>query len=74
MPLTMTEPRPVRLPDPPLPITPQAQPEADPAPVAAGLAVERVDTSFLETLIGYNARRAALTARQTLLAALKKIL
>ncbi len=61
MPLTMTEPRPVRLPDPPLPMTPQAQPEADPAPVAAGLAVERVDTSFLETLIGYNARRAALT-------------
>lgn len=31
------------------------------APVAPGESVDRVDTSFLETLIGYNARRAALT-------------
>lgn len=54
---TMTEPRPIRHSSPPLPIAPQ--PGADPAPV--GLAVERADTSFLEALIGYNARRAALT-------------
>ncbi|MDD2727955.1 MarR family winged helix-turn-helix transcriptional regulator [Malikia sp.] len=59
MPQTMTEPSPVRHPTPPPPMLPQ--PEADPGPVAAGLAVERVDTSFLEALIGYNARRAALT-------------
>ncbi len=63
MPLTMTEPRPVRLPDPPPQIPLES--EADPVPVAAGLAVERVDTSFLETLIGYNARRAALTVIAT---------
>ena len=31
-----------------------------PSPKAAAPAVEEVDTSFLETLIGYNARRAAL--------------
>jgi DNA-binding MarR family transcriptional regulator len=31
-----------------------------PHPTAAAPAVEAVDTSFLETLIGYNARRAAL--------------
>lgn len=30
------------------------------APTSAPTAVEEVDTSFLETLIGYNARRAAL--------------
>lgn len=30
------------------------------APVPPGESVDRVDTSFLETLIGYNARRAAL--------------
>lgn len=63
MPLTMTEPRPVCLPDPPPQIPLES--EADPVPVAAGLAVERVDTSFLETLIGYNARRAALTVIAT---------
>lgn len=55
----MTEPSPVRQPDLPPPMP--ARPEANPGPVATGLAVERVDTSFLETLIGYNARRAALT-------------
>ena len=54
---TMTESRPVRHSSPALPVAPQ--PGADPAPV--GLAVERVDTSFLEALIGYNARRTALT-------------
>lgn len=52
----MTEPSPVRHSSPPPPTAPQ--PGADPVP--AGLAVERVDTSFLEALIGYNARRAAL--------------
>ncbi len=31
------------------------------APVAPGAAVDRVDPSFLETLMGYNARRASLT-------------
>lgn len=59
----MTEPSPVHQPDPSPPMPPQ--PEAEPGPATAGLAVERVDTSFLETLIGYNARRAALTVIST---------
>jgi DNA-binding MarR family transcriptional regulator len=33
-----------------------------PRSVAAAPAVQEVDTSFLETLVGYNARRAALAA------------
>lgn len=41
--------------------TPVRQPaRAAKAPVQAGEAADRMDTSFLETLIGYNARRAAL--------------
>ncbi len=39
----------------------QAQAAIATATEAAEPAVERVDTSFLEALIGYNARRAALT-------------
>ena len=31
------------------------------SPAAPGAAVDQVDTSFLETLMGYNARRASLT-------------
>lgn len=37
-----------------------AWPQSDSVPAVQAQAVERVDTSFLEALVGYNARRAAL--------------
>lgn len=37
------------------------QPVAIKAPATQDVSIDQVDTSFLETLIGYNARRAALT-------------
>ena len=44
---------------------PSSAPASDPLPavpvVDPAAAVDRVDTSYLETLVGYNARRAALT-------------
>lgn len=42
-------------------VTPAPTPESDTsAPATLPPAVDKVDTSYLETLIGYNARRAAL--------------
>lgn len=43
---------------------------ANPARAAAGHAVEQVDTGFLETLLGYNARRAALAVIEEFLPAM----
>jgi DNA-binding MarR family transcriptional regulator len=47
-------------PTPGNPTTANESASARKSPVPTGESVERVDTSFLETLIGYNARRAAL--------------
>jgi DNA-binding MarR family transcriptional regulator len=45
-----------------------ARASSSPAPSAPAPAVEEVDTRFLETLIGYNARRAALSVIEVFLA------
>lgn len=53
---------PMKLTDPSRPTedTPPVWPPSETGPVVQVQPVERVDTSFLETLVGYNARRAAL--------------